>query len=160
MEKNLERFSPICNSKMKSITKYLKESFEQVNEGKDRYFYFTFAGLENADETIESIVHIANTKGLYYEKIDDGIKVKGKDSNVDKFDSIVDIVQQYIENLRQKEEEESEKVNKESLEKLSGQLNKLTDWIDEHNNSEENSEEEKKEDKKKDDKDKKDKEDE
>ena len=143
---------------MKSITKYLKESFEQVNEGKDRYFYFTFVDLENADETIESIVHIANTKGLYYEKIDDGIKVKGKDSNVDKFDSIVDIVQQYIENLRQKEEEES--VNKESLEKLSGQLNKLTDWIDEHNNSEENSEEENKEDKKKDDKDKKDKEDE
>ena len=160
MEKNLERFSPICNSKMKSITKYLKESFEQVNEGKDRYFYFTFVGLENADETIESIVHIANTKGLYYEKIDDGIKVKGKDSNVDKFDSIVDIVQQYIENLRQKEEEEGENVNKESLEKLSGQLNKLTDWIDEHNNSEENSEKEKKEDKKKDDKDKKDKEDE
>ena len=156
----MERFSPICNSKMKSITKYLKESFEQVNEGKDKYFYFTFAGLENADETIESIVHIANTKGLYYEKIDDGIKVKGKDSNVDKFDSIVDIVQQYIENLRQKEEEESENVNKESLEKLSGQLNKLTDWIDEHNNSEENSEEENKEDKKKDDKDKKDKEDE
>ena len=103
---------------MKSITKYLKESFEQVNEGKDKYFYFTFAGLENADETIESIVHIANTKGLYYEKIDDGIKVKGKDSNVDKFDSIIDVVQQYIENLRQKEEEESEKVNKESLEKL------------------------------------------
>lgn len=155
----MERFSPICNSKMKSITKYLKESFEQVNEGKDKYFYFTFAGLENADETIESIVHIANTKGLYYEKIDDGIKVKGKDSNVDKFDSIVDIVQQYIENLRQKEEEESEKVNKESLEKLSGQLNKLTDWIEDHN-SEENSEEEKKEDKKKEDKDKKDKEDE
>lgn len=144
---------------MKSITKYLKESFEQVNEGKDRYFYFTFAGLENADETIESIVHVANTKGLYYEKIDDGIKVKGKDSNVDKFDSIVDIVQQYIENLRQKEEEESENVNKESLEKLSGQLNKLTDWIEDHN-SEENSEEEKKEDKKKEDKDKKDKEDE
>ena len=144
---------------MKSITKYLKESFEQVNEGKDRYFYFTFAGLENADETIESIVHVANTKGLYYEKIDDGIKVKGKDSNVDKFDSIVDIVQQYIENLRQKEEEESEKINKESLEKLSGQLNKLTDWIEDHN-SEENSEEEKKEDKKKEDKDKKDKEDE
>ena len=159
MEKNLERFSPICNSKMKSITKYLKESFEQVNEGKDKYFYFTFAGLENADETIESIVHIANTKGLYYEKIDDGIKVKGKDSNVDKFDSIVDIVQQYIENLRQKEEEESENVNKESIEKLSGQLNKLTDWIEDHN-SEENSEEEKKEDKKKEDKDKKDKEDE
>ena len=156
----MERFSPICNSKMKSITKYLKESFEQVNEGKDRYFYFTFVDLENADETIESIVHIANTKGLYYEKIDDGIKVKGKDSNVDKFDSIVDIVQQYIENLRQKEEEEGENVNKESLEKLSGQLNKLTDWIDEHNNSEENSEEENKEDKKKDDKDKKDKEDE
>ena len=144
---------------MKSITKYLKESFEQVNEGKDKYFYFTFAGLENADETIESIVHIANTKGLYYEKIDDGIKVKGKDSNVDKFDSIVDIVQQYIENLRQKEEEESENVNKESIEKLSGQLNKLTDWIEDHN-SEENSEEEKKEDKKKEDKDKKDKEDE
>ena len=159
MEKNLERFSPICNSKMKSITKYLKESFEQVNEGKDRYFYFTFVDLENADETIESIVHIANTKGLYYEKIDDGIKVKGKDSNVDKFDSIVDIVQQYIENLRQKEEEESEKVNKESLEKLSGQLNKLTDWVEDHN-SEENSEEEKKEDKKKEEKDKKDKEDE
>ena len=144
---------------MKSITKYLKESFEQVNEGKDRYFYFTFAGLENADETIESIVHVANTKGLYYEKIDDGIKVKGKDSNVDKFDSIIDIVQQYIENLRQKEEEESENINKESLEKLSGQLNKLTDWIEDHN-SEENSEEEKKEDKKKEDKDKKDKEDE
>ena len=156
----MERFFPICNSKMKSITKYLKESFEQVNEGKDRYFYFTFVDLENADETIESIVHIANTKGLYYEKIDDGIKVKGKDSNVDKFDSIVDIVQQYIENLRQKEEEESENINKESLEKLSGQLNNLTDWIDEHNNSEENSEDEKKEDKKKDDKDKKDKEDE
>ena len=155
----MERFSPICNSKMKSITIYLKESFEQVNEGKDRYFYFTFAGLENADETIESIVHVANTKGLYYEKIDDGIKVKGKDSNVDKFDSIIDIVQQYIENLRQKEEEESENVNKESLEKLSGQLNKLTDWIEDHN-SEENSEEEKKEDKKKEDKDKKDKEDE
>ena len=142
---------------MKSITKYLKESFEQVNEGKDRYFYFTFVDLENADETIESIVHVANTKGLYYEKIDDGIKVKGKDSNVDKFDSIVDIVQQYIENLRQKEEEESENVNKESLEKLSGQLNKLTDWIEDHN-SEENSKEEKKEDKKKEDK--KDKEDE
>ena len=159
MEKNLERFSPICNSKMKSITKYLNESFEQVNEWKDKYFYFTFAGLENADETIESIVHIANTKGLYYEKIDDGIKVKGKDSNVDKFDSIIDVVQQYIENLRQKEEEESEKVNKESLEKLSGQLNKLTDWVEDHN-SEENSEEEKKEDKKKEEKDKKDKEDE
>ena len=74
----MERFSPICNSKMKSITKYLKESFEQVNEGKDRYFYFTFVDLENADETIESIVHIANTKGLYYEKIDDGIIIPGR----------------------------------------------------------------------------------
>lgn len=131
---------------MKSIVQYLKESFETIDEGKDQYFRFVFGDLENADDTIDSIISLAKKAEIYYEKIDGGVKVKGKDSNRDKFGSIVDVIQQYVEGLRDKEDVDSEKV-----ERLASQLSKLTDWID--SESEEENEETKEKKEKKDKKD-------
>ncbi|MBO5005138.1 MAG: hypothetical protein J6D03_07860 [Clostridia bacterium] len=114
---------------MKSLSDYLKGSFiEESKEEKpksEKYFRFVFKGLKNGSETIDSLKSICQKKEIYFEMIDNGIKIKTKKSYKDKLDSIIDIVQQFVETSKDKDD-----ANEDAIEKLASQLNKLHDWLD------------------------------
>lgn len=127
---------------MKSLFECLQESL--VVESSDTVLRFEFGDLDKKDETIKSIEDIASKNSIYTEKVDNGIKIKVNDSNKDKLDSIQDILQQYVDKMK-----DDDKADQSSVEKLAGQLNKLTDFIEsEEDNDKEDPEkkEEKKED--------------
>ena len=110
--------------KMKKLTEYLNEHFETVQESKEKEIRFTPGDLENAKETIDSLKSLAQKAGIYAETIDGGIKFKGKDDNKDKFASIQDVIQQYVDGLQN-----NEKIDQSKVEKLADQMNKLNDWL-------------------------------
>lgn len=109
---------------MKSLSETLNESLN-INESKEKMLRFTFGELEHADETIKSIEDLANKNSIYSEKVDGGIKIKVNDSNKDKLDSIQDVLQQYVQKMQ-----DDDKSNQDNVETLSGQLDKLSDFID------------------------------
>lgn len=128
---------------MKNLVEYLHEnikSAETVVEAKEKEIRFTPGDLENASETIDSLKSLADKAGIYTEKVDGGIKFKGTPNNKEKFSSIQDVMQQYVDGLQN-----NEKVDQSKVEALASQVNKLNDWLDDD-------EEEVKEEPKKDDK--------
>lgn len=112
---------------MKSLVEFLHTNMtaEVVNESKEKYIRFTPGDLKNAQETIDSLRSLADKAGIYNEKTDNGIKFKAKEENKDKFDSIKDVIQQYVQSLQDDEEADKSKV-----EAIASQLNKLTSWIE------------------------------
>lgn len=124
---------------MKSLFECLQESL--VVESSDTVLRFEFGDLDKKDETIKSIEDIASKNSIYTEKVDNGIKVKVNDSNKDKLDSIQDILQQYVDKMK-----DDDKADQSSVEKLAGQLNKLTDFIESEDEDNDKEDLEKKED--------------
>ena len=119
---------------MKSITEYLNEKrseytslSEYMTEAEDstKQLRFTPGNLENAAETVDSIVTIAENNGIYAERVEGGVLLKGTKENHNKFTEIQDIIQQYVDGLTGKEDVDTEK-----LEKVAKQMNKLNDWLD------------------------------
>ena len=106
---------------MKNLTDYIIEA----SSSEQKYFRFEFDDLEKADEFISSIEKIASEKDIYTEKISGGIKIKVNPSDVDKVDSIQDVIQQCIEGASTNDKE------KPVYKKLSDQFNAFNDWIDE-----------------------------
>lgn len=127
--------------KMKSLVECLCESME-VNESSYDMLRFEFGDLPKKDETIKSIEDLANKNSIYSEKIDGGIKIKVDDSVKDKLDSIQDVLQQYIETVK-----DDDKADESQLKKIEDQVNKLSDYID----SDDEDDDDKKDDDKKDD---------
>lgn len=110
---------------MKNLSDYIYESLF-INESSSKELRFEFGDLDKKDETIKSIEDIANNKGIYSEKVSNGIKIKVSDDNRDKFDGIQDVLQQYVQNLQ-----DDDKADESDVKKLSDQLDKLNDFIDE-----------------------------
>lgn len=109
---------------MKNLSDYIYESM--VNESSSKELRFEFGGLDKKDETIKSIEDLANSKGVYSEKVSNGIKIKATDDNRDKLDSIQDVLQQYVQKMQ-----DDDKADEGDVKKLSDQLDKLNDFIDE-----------------------------
>lgn len=127
--------------KMKSLVECLCESME-VNESSYDMLRFEFGDLPKKDDTIKSIEDLASKNSIYSEKIDGGIKIKVDDSTKDKLDSIQDVLQQYIETVK-----DDDKADESQLKKIEDQVNKLSDYID----SDDEDDDDKKDDDKKDD---------
>lgn len=129
--------------KMKSLVECLCESME-VNESSYDMLRFEFGDLPKKDETIKSIEDLASKNSIYSEKVDGGIKIKVNDSVKDKLDSIQDVLQQYIETVK-----DDDKTDESQLKKIEDQVNKLSDYID--SDDEDDDKDDKKDDDKKDD---------
>lgn len=110
---------------MKNLSDYIYESL-LVNESSSKELRFEFGDLDKKDETIKSIEDLANNKGIYSEKVSNGIKIKVSDDSRDKLDGIQDVLQQYVQNLQ-----DDDKADESDVKKLSDQLDKLNDFIDE-----------------------------
>lgn len=119
---------------MKSLVETLNESLN-INESKEKMLRFEFGDLDHADETIKSIEDLANKNSVYSEKIDGGIKIKANDSNKDKLDSIQDVLQQYVQKMR-----DDDKANQDDVKSLADQLNKLSDFIESEDDDKEDKE--------------------
>lgn len=129
--------------KMKSLVECLCESME-VNESSYDMLRFEFGDLPKKDETIKSIEDLASKNSIYAEKVDGGIKIKVNDSVKDKLDSIQDVLQQYIETVK-----DNDKADESQLKKIEDQINKLSDYID--SDDEDDDKDDKKDDDKKED---------
>lgn len=128
---------------MKSLVECLCESMK-VNESSYDMLRFEFGDLPKKDETIKSIEDLASKNSIYAEKVDGGIKIKVNDSVKDKLDSIQDVLQQYIETVK-----DDDKADESQLKKIEGQVNKLSDYID--SDDEDDDKDDKKDDDKKED---------
>lgn len=86
---------------MKSLVQFIRES-----QGSDesKKFTFSFNGLDNAKETIESLVEMAEDKGIEYESTEESFTITlTRDlcvNNRDKIDGIQDVLQQYSDIIR------------------------------------------------------------
>lgn len=120
---------------MRNLTDYIYESM--VNESSSKEFRFEFGDLDKKDETIESIEKLASNKGIYSEKIGNGIKIKGTDENRDKLDGIQDVIQGYVQIMQDKDD-----ADQNAVKKLADQLNKLSEFIDEEPEEEEKKDDE------------------
>lgn len=129
--------------KMKSLVECLCESME-VNESSYDMLRFEFGDLPKKDETIKSIEDLTSKNSIYAEKVDGGIKIKVNDSVKDKLDSIQDVLQQYIETVK-----DDDKADESQLKKIEDQVNKLSDYID--SDDEDDDKDDKKDDDKKED---------
>lgn len=127
---------------MKNLTDYIIEA----SSSEQKYFRFEFGDLEKADEFISSIEKIASEKDIYSEKISGGIKIKVNPSDVDKVDSIQDVLQKCLDGASEKDKEKS------AYNKLADQANALNDWIDEQSSRDDDDDDKKEDDDKSDDK--------
>lgn len=114
---------------MKSLVQFLNERLAEDNiieSASDKEFRFMFRDLKNADETIDSIKSSAESKDIYVEKVDGGLKLKAKVDQASKWESIQDILQQYVQQRQDDDEADQNKVKS-----LADEVNKLNDWLDE-----------------------------
>lgn len=114
---------------MKSLVQFLNERLSEKNiteSASDKEFRFIFGDLKNADETIDSIKSSAESKDIYVEKVDSGLKLKAKVDQASKWESIQDILQQYVQQRQDDDEADQNKVKS-----LADEVNKLNDWLDE-----------------------------
>lgn len=120
----------------------MKDLKDFVTESESKELRFSLNGIENGEDTANSIVSLAQKNGSYAEKTSDGVKVKGRG----KLDSILDVLQQLVQNAQSDKKYEEDSEYKAKVDKLGGQVNKLSDFIDSANEPEEPKEEPKKDD--------------
>lgn len=101
---------------MKTLIEYLNES---LNESKEKFVRFKLYGCDDSKKAIEDISSICQRDNIYFEKIDDGFKVKVKEGQ--NVEGIVNELNNLIENVPEdKKEELADKTEsiKSSIEKL------------------------------------------
>lgn len=119
---------------MKSLAEALNESLN-INESKEKMLRFEFGDLEHADDTVKSIEDLASKNGIYYEKVDKGIKIKVNDNNRDKLESIQDVLQQFVDKVQN-----DDKSDESDVKTIASQLNKLSDFIDDEDSDDDENE--------------------
>lgn len=63
---------------MKSLTEYIQENQDTFLEGNETYVRFTLYGCDASKTAENNISLIAQRNGIYFEKIDNGFKLKIK----------------------------------------------------------------------------------
>ena len=123
---------------MKNLTTFINEkralnnkTIKESNDSKEITFNFT--DLENAKETIESLEKMDNVT----KKSDNELTVTVTSDNVDKLDTVVDILQQYAETLRHSSKRSSSETYAQKTIAFAKSVASLNDAIDELSGSEE-----------------------
>ena len=124
---------------MKRLTDFIAESIvAEANDNKSKSFVFNLADMENGEETVKSF---ENMPGVTI----DGQKVTVEVSseNFDKLDSFQDIMQQFIEGLRNSTKRASDEQYAQKTKALADKMNEFNDFIDELGNPDEDDDDKK-----------------
>ena len=132
---------------MKTLRQYIKESTDNKNKTHESYKYYTFSlnNINHGDSVVDSIYNMCQTKGIYAEKIESGVKVKITNENITKADFIIELLNNFVSSIpSEKHEEIGEPLNKlvKEIEKLS---NDIEDAISSESDNDDNKKEGKKE---------------
>lgn len=123
---------------MKRLVEFIKESQE------NKTFSFSFNGLENAKETLESLEKIDYvTTSVDDEKA----SVLVNKDNANKMDTFQDIMQQYIDTLRKSTKIASDEQYAQKVKSFANKFNEFVAFIDELQNSEDETNDESKDNK-------------
>lgn len=123
---------------MKNLTTFINEkralNNKVIKESDDsKEISFNFTDLENAKETIESLEKMDNVT----KKSDNELIVTVTSDNVDKLDTVVDILQQYAETLRHSSKRSSSETYAQKTITFAKSVASLNDAIDELSGGEE-----------------------
>lgn len=117
---------------MKTLQDFIIEK-SQLNEGiESKSITFDFTDLENAEDTLKSF---EDREGCTVE--DNKLTVTITKDNVDKLDSVQDILQQYGETLRKSSKSTNDEQYAQKTKKFAERVEELNDIIDEIENPEE-----------------------
>lgn len=123
---------------MKSLSNYIKESY--IMESSDKIYRFSLNSIDGGKDVVKSIMAMSMNKGFYSEIADDGIKIKFNESNIDKASSVIELINTFISDIPSEQHAEIG----EQLNKLTAQVEALSNDIEDHDlkEKEEKSEEE------------------
>ena len=117
---------------MKHLSDYIVEQ-SQVNESStSKIITFNFKDLENAEETLKSL---EGKEGVTIE--DNKLTLEITTDNVDKLDTVQDILQQYCQTIRNSQKRSSDEQYAQKTVEFEKKVNELNDAIDEIQNPEE-----------------------
>jgi hypothetical protein len=111
---------------MKSLSTYIKESC--INESSDKFYRLSLNSIEGGKDVAKSIAMMSIKNGFYAEITNDGVKVKFNDSNIDKVSSVIELINTFISGIPSENHSEIG----EQLNKLTKQLEVLSNYIEEH----------------------------
>lgn len=117
---------------MKHLTEYISEAVKIVESTTEKTISFNFDGLENAEETLESL---KDKEGCTVE--DNKLTVKVNTDNVDKLGTVVDILQQYASKLRESTKSTNDEQYGQKTATFERNVGSLNNAIDEIKNPEE-----------------------
>lgn len=122
---------------MKSLQDFIIESSQEINEGKDTAsITFDFTDLENAKETLKSF------ENKDYCTIEDNkLTVEITADNVDKLDTVQDILQQYSQTLRSSTKSTNDEQYAQKTKKFAEKVGEFNDAIEELSTSDDNEDE-------------------
>lgn len=117
---------------MKHLSDYIVEQ-SQVNESStSKTITFNFKDLENGEETLKSL---EGKEGVTIE--DNKLTLEITTDNVDKLDTVQDILQQYCQTIRNSQKRTSDEQYAQKTVEFEKKVNELNDAIDEIQNPEE-----------------------
>ena len=118
---------------MKRLQEFINEQVDvNITEAKDsKEFTFDFTDLENGEETLKSL---EDKEGCTIE--DNKLTVKITDDNVDKLDTVQDILQQFAETVRSSVKRSSDEQYAQKTKKFAEKVAEFNDAIDEISNPE------------------------
>lgn len=119
---------------MKSLKEFIKEYQERkLQESADTTtITLNFAGLENAEETLKSL---EDKEGCTVE--DETLTISISKDNVDKFDTVQDILQQYVETLRGSTKRSSDEQYAQKIKSFADKVANFNEALDKIANPEE-----------------------
>lgn len=119
---------------MKHLQDYIVES-SKINEGTtSKTISFNFKDLENGKETIESL---KDKEGVEADEEGEKITVTINNDNVDKLDTVQDILQQFTSAIRNSSKRTNDEAYAQKTAKFEETLKEFNDAIDEIKNPEE-----------------------
>lgn len=120
--------------KMKNLSDYILESVNEkrITESEERTMEFDFDGLENAEETLDSL---KDKEGCTVE--DNKLTVKITADNVDKLGTVQDILQQFSDSVRKSTKSTNDEQYAQKTSKFAKKVGEFNDAIDKIKNPEE-----------------------
>jgi hypothetical protein len=123
---------------MKDIKSYILEKEEEKEEiPSSKKFSFNFSGLKNGEETLKSLKNEAEDKDIDIEDSDTKFSFTIKKEDVNKLDSIIDILQSYSDEIGKSSDRTNNETYAQKCKKIADSLNSLTTYIDQINNEDE-----------------------
>lgn len=118
---------------MKDLRDYILESVQLNEAAASKVFTFDFTGLEQGEETLKSF---EDREGCEIEG--QKLTVKVTDKNVDKMDSVQDILQQYAETITKSTKNSSDEQYAQKTYGFARKVGEFNDALDEIENAEKN----------------------